>query len=150
MGRIARIVDLPPIWLGAMLVLSWLLGGVVPIFRFDMAPLGPLVIAAGVALIAWSAWWFWRKRTPIEPRHTPTALIVEGPYRINRNPIYSGMVLILVGFGLMQGALSCLLPALLFPVLITKRFILAEEAALRTAFGAVAEDYFTRTRRWVL
>ena len=150
MARIARMIDLPPIWLGAMLVLSWILGRVAPIIRFEMGITGRVVMALGIALIAWSAWWFWRKRTPIEPRHTPTALIVEGPYRINRNPIYSGMVLILAGFGLMQGAMSGLLPALLFPVLITRRFILGEEAALRSAFGEAAEDYFRRTRRWVL
>jgi hypothetical protein len=54
---------------------------------------GGLLMLAALALIAWSALWFWRKKTTIEPHHTPTALIVEGPYRLSRNPIYLALLM---------------------------------------------------------
>ena len=140
--------DLPPVWLALFALVAWGLGRWVPLIRFDVAPLGRILIWAALALIVWSAIWFWRKKTPIEPGHAPKALIVEGPYRINRNPIYTGLAVILLGFGLNQGALTALVPAVAFPVLITRRFILPEEAMLRGAFGEEAEVYIAKTRRW--
>lgn len=141
--------DLPPVWLATFMALSWALARWMPVVRFDAGPLGSILIAAGLGLVLWSAWWFWRKRTPIEPRHVPRALIVEGPYRLNRNPIYSGLILILAGFALNRGGLSGLLPVLAYPVLLTRRFVLAEERALRDAFGAEAERYLSYSRRWI-
>ncbi|MEM8869990.1 MAG: methyltransferase [Pseudomonadota bacterium] len=140
--------DMPPVWLALFALVAWALGRFVPVVTFDVAIVGRIAIWLGIAIIVWSAFWFWRKKTPIEPGHAPKALIVEGPYRINRNPIYTGLAIILLGFALNQGALSALLPALLFPLLITRRFILAEEAMLREGFGAEAECYIGRTRRW--
>ena len=110
--------------------------------------LGWLLVAGGLALIGWAALWFRRKRTSIEPREVPRALIVEGPYRVNRNPIYAGMALILLGAGLVLGALSSVVLAFAFPFIITRRFVIGEEAALREAFGAEADAYIARTRRW--
>lgn len=150
MSHLKGFPDLPPVWaLGVFLgqmALAWLwplapLGGWVPI------P-GWWLVATGFGLAGWAALWFWRKKTRIEPRMVPKALIVEGPYRLNRNPIYTGMTLALLGTGLLSGALSALLLVAVFPPLITKRFILAEEAGLRATFGGEADRYIGRTRRW--
>ncbi len=140
-------LDLPPVWaLGAALV-SWGLARTLPVAALP-GGMGRLLIVAGLALAVWSVFWFRRKGTPLEPGKVPRALIVEGPYRINRNPIYTAMLLILIGWGLALGAASALVPPLVFAVIVTRRFVLGEEAALRAAFGAEAERYFARTRRW--
>lgn len=139
--------DLPPVWAAAAAVASWVLARWAPLVALPPGT-GRVFIVAGLGLILWAGIWFWRKRTPIEPGHVPRALIVEGPYRINRNPIYTGLALILVGWGLSLGALSALLPAIVFPFVITARFIATEEAMLRAAFGAEAERYMAATRRW--
>lgn len=139
--------DLPPIWAAAAAVLAWGLAQVFPQAHLPAAP-GWVLMAAGLALILWAASWFRARRTTIEPHRTPTTLIVEGPFRINRNPIYTGMTLILVGWAFVLGAAAALLPALLFPGLVTRRFILGEETALRSAFGSEAERYLSATRRW--
>ena len=139
--------DLPPIWAAGMALGAWALAWTVPLAALPSAPAWPS-IAAGVGLILWAAWWFRVRRTTIEPHRAPRALIVEGPFRVNRNPIYTGMTLILFGWAFLLGAASALLPAALFPLLITRRFIPGEEAALRQAFGAEAEAYFAATRRW--
>jgi len=139
--------DLPPVWALGAASASWALARWVPLLALPPG-MGRVFIAAGLGLVLWAAVWFWRKRTPIEPHHIPRALIVEGPYRINRNPIYSGLALILIGWGLSLGALSALAPAIAFPFVITARFIRAEEATLRATFGAEAERYIAATRRW--
>ncbi|KIT17135.1 methyltransferase family protein [Jannaschia aquimarina] len=140
--------DLPPVWALGLYLAQQACAAWVPLVRYEAGPAGIVMAAAGLALILWSAVWFWRKRTPIEPHHTPRALIVEGPYRLNRNPIYTGLALVLVGTGLNAGALSSLLLSALFPPLITRRFVLKEEAALRAAFGAAADTYIANSRRW--
>ncbi|NKX44727.1 methyltransferase family protein [Roseicyclus persicicus] len=144
--------DLPPVWLLLGLVLAWVLATWLPLVRlFGPAwqAAGVLLALAGTGLILWAAWWFWRKRTTIEPHHEPGRLIVEGPYRFSRNPIYLGMLAILTGAVLWHGALSGLPLPFAFAAILTRRFIAPEEAALRRAFGAEAHDYLDRTRRWL-
>ena len=144
--------DLPPIWLLLGLALVWFHGTHLPLVRI-FGPVwqaaGLCVALAGFALILWAALWFRRKRTTIEPHHAPTALIVEGPYRLSRNPIYLGMLAILTGAVLWQGTLGPLPVPFAFAAILTRRFILPEEAALRRTFGPEAERYMQATRRWL-
>jgi len=144
--------DLPPLWLLLFMAMAWALARIGPLAVASAGALqffGGAVGLVGLCLIGWSAYWFRRRNTTIEPHHTPGALIVEGPYRISRNPIYLGLVLILTGQVLWLGALS---PAALPPILLvilTERFVKPEEAALQTAFGRAAWDSMSATRRWI-
>ncbi|WP_071673398.1 methyltransferase family protein [Nioella nitratireducens] len=144
--------DLPPIWFAGFCGAAWLLGTYMPLvtaFGPLFWGLGIVGILAGLGLILWSALWFWRKKTTIEPHHAPSALITEGPYRYTRNPIYLGLVAMLVGYVLWLGVLSpVLLPGLFISVL-TLRFIAPEEERLIEAFGLEARRYLQQTRRWL-
>ncbi len=147
--------DLPPIWALGLAVLSYLLARFVPVYSIAhwfpgvAGWLVPLVIFdAGILLVFWSAFWFRRKATSIHPYSTPTSLIVEGPFRFSRNPIYSGMAVALTGLALWFGALSAFAGPVLFVWVIGKRFIEREEAALREQFGEEAVRYLKATRRW--
>ncbi len=142
-------LDLPPIWGLAMIALAGLLAWLLPLWRFDPPVwLAVALVVGGFGLMLWTLAWFKMKATPMMPRQVPTALIVEGPFRINRNPIYSGMVLVILGAAFWFGALSALLPVIAFPLIITSRFIKEEEDGLRAVFGAQADEYFSKTRRW--
>ncbi|MEJ6388980.1 methyltransferase family protein [Gymnodinialimonas ulvae] len=144
--------DLPPLWLLLFMVAAWVLARFVPLSD-SIDPLlqrfGVMVAGLGFVLIFWAAAWFWKKKTTIEPHHTPGTLIVEGPFRLSRNPIYLGMILILSGQVIWLSALSpvILIPALL--LLFTRRFVLPEEAALVESFGAEGRAYIDATRRWL-
>jgi len=116
-----------------------------PVFRGA----GLVMVLGGVALIGWSALWFWRKKTTIEPHHAPTNLIVEGPYRFSRNPIYLGMAAIMTGWVVWLGALGPILLPVAFVAIINRRFIRAEEASLIAAFGDEGRRYLQSTRRWL-
>lgn len=144
--------DLPPVWFAAAWLLSEVLARTAPLVRIDgdwLDAVAVVTLLGGLGLAVWSALWFRAKRTRIEPRQRPSALIIEGPYRFSRNPIYLGLVLILAGLAFRTGALSALLPALLLPVILQRRFILGEEALLRRAFGPAADEFFERTPRWI-
>ena len=143
--------DLPPIWMLGHGAAAWMAAELLPLIDFRNGlneTLGFGLAILGVSLAVWASLWFWRKRTSIEPREEPDALIVEGPFRINRNPIYSGMAVILLGWSLWLGALSAWLAVIPFPWIIERRFVLGEEAALRASFGPRAEAYMAETSRW--
>jgi protein-S-isoprenylcysteine O-methyltransferase Ste14 len=106
-------------------------------------------IALAVLLILWSVLYFRANKTTIEPHHTPTALITKGPYRISRNPIYLAMVVASIGWALWCGTLSAFVGPVILAWVLHNRFVLPEEAKLREAFGAKAEAYITKTKRWV-
>ena len=143
--------DLPPVWMLGHAALAWVASTIVPLVSFGgtgTRMIGGALALVGIALSVWAAAWFARRRTTIEPRETPTRLIVEGPFRLNRNPIYTGMALVLAGWALWLGTLSAVLAVLPFTFVITNRFIRGEEAALRDAFGFEADAYLDRSRRW--
>ena len=141
-------LDLPPVWALFTAASAWVLALLIPVLRFHIPLLPWVIMAAGLALVAWSAVHFFQNQTPIEPGKTPKVLLNKGPFRINRNPVYTGMTLILIGFALNLGAVTAFFPIVTFPMLLTKRFILGEEARLRQAFGEEAKNYISTTRRW--
>ncbi|MDA8746732.1 isoprenylcysteine carboxylmethyltransferase family protein [Litoreibacter sp.] len=143
--------DLPPIWLVVFLVLNWAIASILPGFPVGAftITLSWALIGIGLVLIAWSAFWFWRRKTTIEPHHKPAKLIKEGPFRLSRNPIYLAMSIILLGaiFGNGQPIGLVLLP--IFVLIISMRFVIPEEDMLRDAFGAEGDAYIKATRRWL-
>ncbi len=141
--------DIPPVWALAMALTSWLCASFIPVFQIQIPLLvSILTVALGFGIAGWSAIWFWRKKTTIEPRHMPSSLIIEGPFRINRNPIYTGMALVLLGLAFWLGDIIAVLPVILFPFIITRRFIKDEESRLRQVFGKQADVYIAGSRRW--
>ena len=79
----------------------------------------------------------------------PDALVTTGPFAISRNPIYLADALILMGLSLRWDAPIGVLLVPAFVWLITRRFILAEEARLSDHFGAAFDAYRKDTRRWL-
>ena len=151
-GPLKGFPDLPPVWLIGFMAVASLIDRGMPLVQafgpvYHVA--GGLLMVAALALIGWSAWWFWRKKTTIEPHHTPSALIVEGPFRLSRNPIYLALLALLVGYVLRLGSLGPVILPFAFFWVLTRRFIEPEEAGLRRLFGAEAEAYLQRTRRWI-
>ncbi len=146
-----RALDYPPVWLLAALAIAW---AEVSLWgrAFDLpllAMLGSALFWLGLALLALAALSFLRACSTIVPHRAPSALISTGLYRFSRNPIYLGDMLILAGLALHWGALSGLVLVPVLGRILTVRFILPEEARLRAAFGAQADAFFARTRRWV-
>lgn len=143
--------DLPPIWLVGFLILNWGLARAVPGNPGSafLVLLSTSLVGLAFVLIFWSAWRFYHHKTTIEPHHKPKTLIVDGPFRVSRNPIYLAMALILLGAIIANGQPLGLILLPFFIGIITKRFIEPEEAMLRDAFGDQADHYLAATRRWI-
>lgn len=115
------------------------------------AEAGTLFLLLGVAVIALGIHQFARLKTTVNPIDLTesTKLATGGIYRITRNPMYLGMALILVGWGLHLDSLVNVICVAGFVVLITQWQIKPEEAALRELFGAEYADYCASVRRWL-
>lgn len=107
----------------------------------------PLVI--GLSIIAGPVVAFMRARTTIRPFHDSSALVRGGLYRYSRNPMYVGMVCILLGVAMLSGSLSpFLMPALFVPVM-NRRVIRHEEDMLEERFGDEYREFVRTVRRWL-
>ncbi len=111
--------------------------------------LGAVLIAAGLWVFLWAGLAFVRKGTTFCPEETPSALVTTGPMRISRNPMYLGIVLILLGNALLIGSIPAFLPAPAFFLTAQAFFIRQEEETLERIFGEVYLAYCRRVKRWL-
>lgn len=143
---------LPPVYLLGTLLLSVLLHLVLPIARPIpglLRWLGWIPLAVGVTIAARASRRFDARGTTVRPFEESTVLVTEDLYRYTRNPMYLGMILLLIGVDTLLGSLS---PFLLIPPfgrLLQERFIRREEAMLETRFGDEYRAYRARVRRWI-
>jgi protein-S-isoprenylcysteine O-methyltransferase Ste14 len=92
---------------------------------------------------------FHRVRTTIRPFEESAVLVTDGLFRMSRNPMYLGMVLILTGIALLLRSFSPFLVILPFAVLIDRTYIQVEERMLAEKFGLEWEAYKKKTQRWL-
>lgn len=135
------------LWLEAAVYRVWLVEDVRT--PTELLALGGALVVIGVALALWGAAAFRRAHTTILPYQRASSLVVAGPYRFTRNPMYTGMVLAHIGGSL---ALNAGWPLLLLPVALVLLWVLVirgEERLMRETFGAAYDDYCRRVRRWL-
>jgi protein-S-isoprenylcysteine O-methyltransferase Ste14 len=145
----------PPLYYVAGLAIgfgveSWL-GG--PLFPRDRPPgfwliPGVALIGAGLVLGLSAVITIRRAGSTIRIDRPVTALVVGGPYRWTRNPIYLALGLLCAGIAV---AANALWPLLLLPVVLTivrRRHIEREERYLERTFGREYRRYRDRVPRW--
>ncbi len=115
-----------------------------------MRIIGWVLVLAGLAGIGVPALVALRRAgTSPNPRRPTTALVVTGPYRFTRNPLYLSMTLIYAGAAVAANAFWALvlLPAAM--VLIARGPMAREERYLEEQFGDAYRAYKARVRRWI-
>ena len=143
---------LPPTYVAGAIVAIAVAHVLVPLARvisgsWVFLGLIPLVLGVVLNLVADQA--FKRRGTTVKPFEQPSALVTGGLFRVTRNPMYLGFVLILAGLAVLLGSLSPYVVVAAFAVAMDRVFIRAEEADLRAQFGAEWEAYAARVRRWI-
>jgi len=128
--------------------LSWS-GIVAPATTGALQVAGMIIVIIGTVIALWCVFTFVfiGKGTPA-PFDPPRKLVIRGPYRFVRNPMYIGAILTLLGLALFYGSLSILIYAGLFFLATHLFVVLYEEPTLRQLFGSDYETYCGRVRRW--
>jgi len=110
---------------------------------------GALLASCGF-LIMLRAWWLFRVHsTAICPTAHTTALITSDIYRLTRNPMYLGIVLMLLGIAIGSGGVFFYVAALAFFLIIDFVFCPYEENKLSGVFGDEFGRYRKSVRRWL-
>jgi protein-S-isoprenylcysteine O-methyltransferase Ste14 len=144
----------PPVVALAMGALMWLIARVAPTLTFALPArraLADCVALAGISTAIAGIVAFRQVRTTVNPLRPEKAssLVVFGIYKITRNPMYLGLLLVLLAWALiLSNALAIImLPA--FMLYMNRFQIGPEETALASAFGDAFSQYTRRVRRWL-
>ncbi|MFQ3186036.1 MAG: protein-S-isoprenylcysteine O-methyltransferase Ste14 [Marinomonas primoryensis] len=133
--------------------LMWTLAVAVPSFGFTLSvsSLVAIVFAAiGVAFALRGVLEFRSAGTTVDPRVPDqfVSLVICGVYRISRNPMYAGFLLVLIAWGMFLSNLASfvLLPA--FVIYMNRFQIAPEELHMREKFGEAYREYEAEVRKW--
>lgn len=111
---------------------------------------GGLLILLGLGLFAWCVALFGRVGQGTLAPWDPTRKLVSlGPYRHMRNPMISGVALILLGRALFSRSLPLGLWALAFILINHIYFVFSEEPGLEKRFGESYRRYKEHVPRWL-
>ena len=110
-----------------------------------------VVAAVGAAFDVAGILAFGRAKTTVNPMkpEKSAALVNTGVFRITRNPMYVGMVFILLAWAVYLASPWALFGPLLFAAYITRFQIKPEERVLAARFGDEFASYTARVRRWL-
>ena len=143
---------MPPVYFLITILAIAALHWFTPVATMIDAPIsyvGLIVVGAGFIVVAVPALAFRTHVTTIRPFEVSESLVTDGFYRVTRNPMYLGMVVILIGVAILLGTLAAFVPIPFFILLIQQRFILQEEAMLTEKFGDKYVKYKQSVRRWI-
>ena len=90
-----------------------------------------------------------KMKTTFIPDGTPEVLISSGPFKFSRNPIYLGMLTVIVGVSFLISSLSAIIIAFVFGIIINFTWIAHEEKKLHELFSEDWENYSSKVRRWI-
>ncbi len=106
--------------------------------------IGVLITSVGVGIFA-------KNKTTINPVQPEQAskLVTDGLYRITRNPMYLGLLLLVTGVVIWFENLAGIASILLFMVTMTMFQIKPEEKVMEEKFGSEYLAYKRQVRRWI-
>ena len=105
----------------------------------------------GIIILITSVLSFKRQGTTVSPLQPEKAsyLVVSGIFKYSRNPMYLGMLLILISMTIKFNFVGGILIIFAFIAFITKFQIIPEETVLEKLFGKEFIEYKKKTKRWI-
>jgi protein-S-isoprenylcysteine O-methyltransferase Ste14 len=112
--------------------------------------LGVALVAIGFAISFWAVSLFRREGTELNPTSkTNKSLVIRGPFRFTRNPMYLGLVIFTLGIAFWVGSPPMFAVPLLVFATTNWAHIPFEEEKMRRQFGAAFDNYRNEVRRWI-
>tara|TARA_B100001778_G_scaffold187572_1_gene154441 strand:+ start:167 stop:613 length:447 start_codon:yes stop_codon:yes gene_type:complete len=123
-----------------------------PEFSFSILnSLSTISFVLGITVFATAVSSFKRQNTTVNPISIEKAssLVVDGVFKYSRNPMYLGMLFILLGLTFKFNLIGGLLFTSIFMIFISIFQIKPEEAAMEKLFDQEWKDYIKNVRRWL-
>lgn len=144
----------PPIVAAIVGVLMWTVNRELEFGKVGSAfqtPAAIVLLAAGLFMMLVAVASLFAAKTTVNPLRPSRAssLVTRGIFRISRNPIYLGDLLVLTALAVWFGNVVNVVLLLLFVWYINRFQIIPEERALENIFGERYVAYCSRVRRWL-
>jgi protein-S-isoprenylcysteine O-methyltransferase Ste14 len=142
----------PPVLLLTHVLAAFLLNWLLPLNIANLKPvewMGYALVVTGLGIAFRAMSRFRNAHTTLDPHGSVSALVIDGPYRISRNPIYLGLLCTLVGLPLALGNYWGAVLSPVFVVGMNQLVIKHEEAYLEEKFQEIYTHYKSHVRRWL-
>jgi len=106
-------------------------------------------LGMAVFIGGYSIWLFKKSKTEVLPWKPASALVIKGPYKFTRNPMYLSFVLMGISLSIYLSNAWVLILMLPFAIVIGRYAIKREEEYLLRKFGESYADYQKKVRRWL-
>ena len=133
----------------ALIILMNFLFGEKRMIPFPYNHLGWVLIVFGIAFNLWTDNLFKKYKTTVKPYLRPSFFISNGPFRISRNPMYLGMLIILIGTVILFKSVALMVIPAIYLFIINFFYIKKEEEFLLHEFGDEYLKYKKRVRSWI-
>ena len=112
-------------------------------------PFAAALVGIGGFLLMIRGWWLFRLAdTAICPTTVSTSLVTHDVFSLSRNPMYLGIVLMLLGLALAVGTLPFYIALIGYFIAMDRVFCPYEEQKSLAEFGTEYESYTQCVRRW--
>ena len=144
----------PPVVTALLAVMMWGISLVTPPFEVPgliRVVVAALLVLTGACISIAGVVAFQRAKTTVNPMkpETTSALVESGIYRRSRNPMYVGILFMLVAWAIFLSSAWALIGPAVFVLYINRFQIEPEERVLASLFGAAYADYKSAVRRWL-
>jgi protein-S-isoprenylcysteine O-methyltransferase Ste14 len=146
---------IPPPVVGLVIAAGmWWLARLPPTLQLPqraVLPVAGLLVVIAVVIGIGGVLSFRRAKTtvnPLKPERS-SALVSTGVYSFTRNPMYLGMVLVLLAWAVYLTSAWALSGPVLYALYLTRFQIIPEERVLDSLFGVSFSEYRKRVRRWL-
>jgi protein-S-isoprenylcysteine O-methyltransferase Ste14 len=146
---LSRLWNTAPLWLAALLLASqriWpdFLTERFPPWGLPLTVIGIVLLLAGLGFAIWARYHIGRNWSGVVTVKQDHALIRSGPYALVRHPIYSGLLLAIVGTAMARGNAAAIIAIALVLFAFLRR-VAVEEKWMTETFGPAYDDYRATT-----
>jgi protein-S-isoprenylcysteine O-methyltransferase Ste14 len=110
---------------------------------------GGILIFCGAVLTGSAVLRFKDGGTTVRPDRAASTLVIAGPYKITRNPMYLGLAFVYAGIAIAGQSVWALILLAVVLIIVQRGAIEPEEAFLEKRFGADYLSYKEKVRRWI-
>jgi len=110
---------------------------------------GAVLFVLGVAGYFWCATLFVRAQGTPAPISPTKSAVVSGPYRVNRNPMYSSVLAVVFGQALFYRSWRLATYGATVAIFVHLFVVFYEERNLRLRFDGEYEEFCRRVPRWI-
>ena len=141
----------PPIVTLLCIVIIYLFESQIEYSEPDLKAVGIIFLILGLIIIFSAVLKFIKIKTTVDPTrpHKTSNLVINGIYKITRNPMYLGMLFLIMAYAVYNNNVMGCIIIPIFIFYINKFQIEPEEIEMRKKFGESFENYCKKVNRWL-